>query len=165
MDASERNRLLREVTQFRFAQADMKQAAAAAEALQREHANGDLCRALETAIVVIYARPFTPSNKVGALGPEWAPPEPTDRSLHNELRKKRDQVYAHSDVTSLRDVIDIGADLGKDHPVYSERWYPVSRPMLPIFIRMAWEQEKRFYDAAVERESKLGAKPLAGPAT
>jgi hypothetical protein len=160
MHASERNRLLREVRRFQFAQADMLQAAAAAEALLREDTNRDLCRALETAIAVIYARPFTSSNKIGALGPEWAPPEPTDRSLHDQLREKRDQVYAHSDVTPLRDVIDIGAALGKDHPVYSETWYPVSRPMLPIFIRMAREQEKRFYDAAVERETKLGAKQL-----
>jgi hypothetical protein len=69
-------------------------------------------------------------------------------------------VYAHSDETPLRDVVDFGATLGKPHPVYFEQWQPVSRPMLPIFIRMAWEQEKRFYDAALERETKLGAKQL-----
>jgi len=160
MDERERNRLLREVRRFRFAQADMRQAAAAAEALQREQGDGDLCRALETAIVVIYARPFTPPNKVGPLGPEWAPTEPLLHNLHRELMEKRDQVYAHSDETALRDVVDNGATLGKDHPVYSEQWYRVSRSMLPIFIRMAREQEGRFYKAAVERESKLGAKQL-----
>lgn len=69
-------------------------------------------------------------------------------------------MYAHSDETPLRDVVDFGATLGKPHPVYFEQWQPVSRPMLPIFIRMAWEQEKRFYDAALERETKLGAKQL-----
>lgn len=57
----------------------------------------------------------------------------------------------------LRDVIDIGATLGKKHPVYAEQWHPVDRAVLPTFIKMAWQQEKRFYDASVERESKLGA--------
>ena len=137
MHESERNSLMREVRRFRFAQADMRQAAAAAEALSREHHNDDLCRALESAIVVIYARPFARRNQVGMLGDEWAPTEPLLHNLHNELLEKRNQVYAHSDETAMRDVIDIGATLGKDHPVYSEQWLPVSRPMLPIFIRMA----------------------------
>jgi hypothetical protein len=41
MDESERKRLEREVRRFRFAQADMRQAAAAAEALSKEQSNGD----------------------------------------------------------------------------------------------------------------------------
>jgi hypothetical protein len=46
--------LLREIRRFRLVQGDMRQVVAAAQALHREHENGDLCRALETAIVVCY---------------------------------------------------------------------------------------------------------------
>jgi hypothetical protein len=160
LHVSDRNRLLRELRRFRFAQADMRQAAAAAEALSRERGDGDLCRALETACVVIYARPFTPPNKVGPLGEEWAPTHPWELALHDELCDKRDQVYAHSDETPMRDVVDIGETIGKEHPVYAEQWQPVNRGMLPTFIRMVWTQEKRFYDAAVEVERQLGGKQL-----
>jgi hypothetical protein len=149
LNESERNRLERELCRLRLAGSDMAQAAAAAEALKREREESPLGRALETACVVIYARPFT-ANKVGRLGEEWAPTDREERALHDELCKKRDQVYAHSDETSLRDVVDIGASIGKDHPVYAELWHPVNREVLPAFIRMAWRQEKRFYDAAVE---------------
>ena len=156
---TERNRLVRELRRLRLAQSDMAQAATAAQALKEEREESVLGRALETACVVIYARPFT-SNKVGRLGDEWAPTDPEERALHDELCRKRDQVYAHSDETGLRDVVDIGASIGKDYPVYAEQWHPVNREVLPVFIRMAWRQEKRFYDAAVGIERKLGCKQL-----
>jgi hypothetical protein len=156
---SERNRLVRELRRLRLAQSDMAQAATAAEALKEEREESIFGRVLETACAVIYARPFT-SNNVGRLGEEWAPTDPQERALHDELCQKRDQVYAHSDETPMRDVVDIGASIGKDHPVYAEQWHPVNREVLPDFIRMAWGQEKRFYDAAVEVEGQLGGKQL-----
>jgi len=159
LDEGERNRLLRELKRLRLAQSDMAQAATADEALKREREESALGRALEAACVVIYTRPFT-SNKLGRLGDEWAPTDPEERALHDELCKKRDQVYAHSDETLMHDVVDIGASIGKDHPVYAERWHPVNRDSLPAFIKMAWGQEKRFYDAAVEVERQLGGKQL-----
>jgi hypothetical protein len=159
LSEGERNELRRELTRLRLAQSDMAQAAAAAEALKGEREESPLGRALETACVVIYARPFT-SNKVGRLGEEWAPTDPEERALHDELCKRRNQVYAHSDETPLREVVDIGASIGKDHPVYAEQWHPVNRDVLPAFIAMAWKQEKRFYDAAVEVERQLGGKQL-----
>src|SRR5262245_26959571 len=151
---SERSRLLRELKRLRLAQSDMAQAAAADEALKGEREESALGRALEAACVVIYTRPFT-SNNVGRLGDEWAPTDPEERALHDELCKKRDQVYAHSDETPTRDVVDIGASIGSDHPVYAERWHPMNRDVLPALIRMAWAQEKRFYDAAVKVERRL----------
>jgi hypothetical protein len=156
---SERNRLQRELRRLRLAQSDMAQAATAAEALKGEREESVLGRALETACVVIYARPFS-SNNIGRLGEEWAPTGHDERALHDELCKKRDQVYAHSDETSLRDVVDIGTSIGKEHPVYVEQWHPVNRDVLPAFIAMAWAQEKRFYDEAVKIERQLGGKQL-----
>jgi hypothetical protein len=70
MHESERNRLVNEIRRLRLAEADMAQVAAAADTLMHEHLNGDLCRALETAIAVCYARPFGSSNQVGVLGQE-----------------------------------------------------------------------------------------------
>ena len=47
------------------------------------------------AIAVIYARPFTTSDIVGALSDKVVPNE--WRSLHDQLMELRDQVAAHSD--------------------------------------------------------------------
>ena len=76
MHENERNRLLNELRRFLLAASDMRQAAAAAEHLSTERLNGDLCRALETAIVICYSRPFARGNKAGTLGAEWVPPAP-----------------------------------------------------------------------------------------
>lgn len=57
--------LKNEIRRCQLARGDMLQVMAAAVALDSERKNGYLCRALETAIVVCYARPFSPRNAVG----------------------------------------------------------------------------------------------------
>ena len=104
------DRLMREIERFRLAQSDMRQVIAAAQALHQERHNGDLCRALETAIVVCYARPFGKRNKVGALHENWEPLKEFPK-LHTELLNLRDKVYAHTDETEARQVVDAGAML------------------------------------------------------
>jgi hypothetical protein len=63
-----------EILRFRLAQADMEQAAAAAAFLVGRRGGearaGALDRAVETGLVVCYARPFGASNRVGGAG--WA---------------------------------------------------------------------------------------------
>ena len=90
-----------------LAASDMRQAAAAAGHLSSEHLNGDLCRALETAIVICYSRPFAGGNKAGTLGAEWAPPAPELVPLHDLLLGARDKVYAHNDRTGARGIRDV----------------------------------------------------------
>jgi hypothetical protein len=67
---------------LRLAAADMQLVAKTARALAAE----DDCarvheRALETALVVIYARTFLPSSTAG-VGERWRPKDPTDLELH-----------------------------------------------------------------------------------
>ena len=100
----------------------MNQVAAAAAALQGERLNGDLCRALETAIAVCYSRPYGGSNRVGVLGNEWLPEDPGDLAVHARLLELRDQVYAHTDRTDARDITDVFGD-----GFYAEEWRPLRR--------------------------------------
>ncbi len=90
-----RERRLRHVRRFVLAASDMRQAAAAAEYLRSEHLNGDLCRALETAICVCYARPFSETNTIGPVDPKkWAPADAPARYLHESLLYYRDKAFA-----------------------------------------------------------------------
>jgi hypothetical protein len=66
----DRNRLAREVRRLRFAAGDMRQVQAAIRALLATTQEDDVnfMLALETAIGVCYARPFTPPARGG---PAW----------------------------------------------------------------------------------------------
>lgn len=150
MQESERNRLLNEIRRLRLAESDMNQVAAAALALQGERLNGDLCRALETAIAVCYARPYGGRKKVGVLGDEWLPEDPGDRAVHDQLLIRRDQVYAHTDRTDARDIIDVFGE-----GTFAEQWRPLAREALPRIIRLAARQQTRFRDAVEERQEAL----------
>jgi hypothetical protein len=154
---SERNRLESEGRRLRLAESDMQQAAAAAEAIQREPEGTPLRRALETALLVCYARPFT-SNKIGALGEEWAPTDPEGRALHHEALRLRHKAYAHSDPDSgVRDVEDRGYIFTPPRPVsFTETHRPTDVEKLPAIIGMIYRQEGRFYRARAECEAQLG---------
>jgi hypothetical protein len=78
---SEKHRLVNEIRRYRLAQADMRQVIAAVDALADEHHNGYLCRALETAIVVCYARAFAAGNEIGTLGDRVDSRRPRDAPL------------------------------------------------------------------------------------
>ena len=79
---------------------DMDHVIAAAEAIQREHESGapnlSLLRALETAVVVCYWRPFSQSNTLGHLRKSDA----HDPALHAQLKTWRDEAHAHTDESS-----------------------------------------------------------------
>ena len=154
MHASERNRIMNELRRLVLAQSDLAQAAAAATALMNEHLNGDLCRALETAIVVCYVRPFTRANNIKPLGEQWYPELPSARALHDLLMAMRDQVYAHNDRTEFRDIIDSGASVGMPG-IYSEQWVPINREALPGMIQMFSDQQLRMRTRSQELQQKL----------
>lgn len=150
LNETERNRLTNEIRRLRLAESDMNQAAAAAQALRTEHLNGDLCRALETAIAVCYARPYGSSNKVGVLGDEWLPEDPGDQALHGALLTRRDQVYAHTDRTDARGIVDVFGD-----GTFVEEWRPLSRDVLPRIITLAARQQARFREGVEDRQERL----------
>jgi hypothetical protein len=142
MHESDRNRTRNEIRRLVFAQSDMTQAAIAANTLAGEHLNGDLCRALETAIVVCYSRPYDRRNKAGPLREESYPTDAAQRAMHDALFALRDQVYAHNDVTDLRGVVDAGELLGAPGR-YTEQWVPLNRAALPTLIQMCAAQQER----------------------
>lgn len=163
MHESERNRLRNEILRFQLAASDMRQAAAAAEHLAGEHLNGDLCRALETAIVICYARPFAGGNKAGALGEEWAPTPPELVPFHDLLLAARDSVYAHNDRTAARTIRDVSelVDLTDECPpdgatIFAEEWIPIRRDALPTIVLMAQAQGARFFLEAEKYRKQLG---------
>jgi hypothetical protein len=155
MHETERSRLLNEFRRFRFAEGDMLQAAAAAEALLGENKNGELCRALETALAICYARPFTGSG-VGRLDEgDWAP-DGSARKFHDDLMTLRHKVYAHVDRTEWREVIDLGELLGEEfRGHWTEQWAPVNREALPGFVNLCRWQAARFRRAADDRRRQL----------
>ena len=140
---SERERLIADVEPLLFAESDMRQVIAAVDALAADNLNGDLCRALETAIVACYARAFT-ENKVGKLGAKWKPSDPDQRKLHHELIRVRNKVYAHTDRIGARQIVDAGAMLGLGRVAYIEAWHPLDREKLPAIRALAADQDKRF---------------------
>jgi hypothetical protein len=152
--ATERDRLLRDITRFRLARGDMRQVVAAAKALHDERHNGDLCRALETAIVVCYARPFGRRNKVGALHENWGPLKQFPK-IHAQLLSLRDKVYAHTDETEARQVVDVGALLGLEAPSCTEGWFPIKREALASIAMLANDLDAALGEAIDERMAKL----------
>jgi len=151
---ADQERLRKEITRFRLAQSDMRQVLAAAQALHAERHNGYLCRALETAIVVCYARPFGKRNKVGPIHENW-PPLTQFPKLHAELLSLRDKVYAHTDETEARQVVDVGEMLGSDEKSFTEGWSAIRRDALPAIAKLAGELDVCLGHAVDERVTLL----------
>jgi len=109
---------------------DMDETIAACKAREhQEPSSSDLDRALETAIVVSYARPFTSSNRVGSLGRKWRPAAGTpEREVHDWLLAERKRRYAHTDVDSGRLVLHKGTiETGFEGLVEMTPVFPVER--------------------------------------
>jgi hypothetical protein len=160
-NSGERDWLVRRLRLFLLAEADMAQAAAAARALQDEsEGNGPLRRALETAIAVSYARPFAAGNRAGSLGTGWEPANPRQAAFHDALIDLRNQVYAHTDRTEARSVVDLKQLLGLKQDEggrrYAEEWQALNVQLLPEIIGLAASQQERFREEITKLEARLG---------
>jgi len=160
---SDRNRLTNEARRLVLAEADMRQVMAAVDALLGETLNGDLCRALETAVIVCYARAFTTSNTVGPLTEDWTPADPVERRFHDEIMRLRDKVYAHTDKIGARDIADAGEMLGLGQVAFVEGWHPLDRKVLPAIRALADAQDGRLKTRieAINRELSAAVPPTA----
>jgi hypothetical protein len=97
---------------LRFAASDMRLAGSTARALARSGKGRHFRRQLETALVVIYARPYLPSNGL-RLGGRWRPVRTADRELHDRIIDElRDPYHAHADRTGYRTLIDMSGEHG-----------------------------------------------------
>jgi hypothetical protein len=126
---------------------DMKDASEAAEALIERVGPA---RALETAIVVSYARPWTRST-IKRLGDHWLPTDAGDLDLHGKLLHLRKKLYAHTDddlgARGMRDVSDVS---GVTEPQFAPSWRPLDRAVVPNIIALTNRQRERFRDGAGE---------------
>jgi hypothetical protein len=155
---SEHNRLRNEIRRLRLAASDMEQIADAAQTLLKIHLSAGAERVMQTGLVVTYVRAFKSPSGIGILKEsEWAPSEPRDRALHDRLVNLRDKLFAHTDKTGLRDVVDTSALLGLEGgPTYAETWVPFSTEGIAQIGQVAEAQRDRFTAAADEREFLLG---------
>ena len=155
MNADRRRKLEKDVRRLILAASDMDQAAAAATALQSE-SDGALARALETAMVVCYLRPFTKSDL--QLGRDYVPGSGEDASAHAELERLRHKVYAHTDNASGRRAeIDVTPPDAADvvRVVWKEEWLPYPRENLPFVISLCKRLAQKLRNDAAATQMKL----------
>ena len=125
---------------------DMEHVIAAATAIEREEnaaiPDHALIRALETALVVCYWRPFSSSNRAGHLRDSDA----LDPELHGHMRTLRNQAHAHIDTASGRraGVTPPSTSRGMGGFVLTESWWSFPQAWLPRVIDVAERQRDAF---------------------
>jgi hypothetical protein len=142
---------------FRLAEKDMRSVERTALALLE----GDtgyariFKRELETALVVIYARPYIHGTMQLPRG--WRP-KGSDRKLHDLLIDTlRDPYHAHADRTRHRTLIDTTAYLGIDGPpTFAEAWWSLREPELEAIADLARRQAERLEAEANRIGAELG---------
>lgn len=74
----------------------------------------------------------------------------------------RDQVYAHTDRTDARQVVDVSDAFGLASPAFTEGWHPIDREALLAITELARQLELSLASAVAERVAQLEA-GRAGP--
>ncbi|MEO5576453.1 MAG: hypothetical protein ABIR67_15125 [Gaiellaceae bacterium] len=148
-----------------LAASDMDQAIAAAKALERESEDVHLMRALETSLVVSYARAFTTSSLHKLDREEYRPRDAELAQMHDELITLRDRAYAHTDKQSGRDVTmtitaTTGFQEGAKEPAkldmtWREEWLPLSREAIPAAITLCEGQRAGLREEAAQIQATL----------
>jgi len=135
MHESVKRKLLKDQRALLLGASDITQAIAAARALQVEN-DGTLARALETAMVISFMRPFTGTVRL----PDGysAPPGAAEAQLFDEMKALRDKVYAHTDRDTGRQAGPISVHVEGEtvNLTWHEAWVPLSRDRLDFFIEV-----------------------------
>lgn len=162
MDESEENRLKKLQLVLLLAAFDMRQAEAAARALEREDEDLPLMLALEAGMVVCYVRAFTQSSLM-ILPPEYAPSTSPDAELHQDLCYRRDKIYAHTDKDSGRTAsIKILSGAGDvSNLQWEQGWNAYPRELIPPVIDLFQRQHDRFIADARDIQTRLDAEGAA----
>ncbi len=142
MDQSKRQRLQKEQRALLLGASDMRQAAAAARALEREQ-DVNLARALETAMVVCFMRPFTRSDL--QVPKKWWPTGEDKKHLDG-IKAHRDKVYAHTDIAGGRwaETVEYAAGGGRIRMHFREGWGAMDRAVVPDFVALCKRVEDDF---------------------
>jgi hypothetical protein len=143
---AERQDPVRAAKRLLLASQDMREAHEAAEWLiERPSA-----RILETALAVSYARPWT-SAAIGELEDHWLPTADLDRSLHSDLLRLRNKLYAHTDDDlGARGVRDVSGMIGSKGITLVNEWRHLKAELLPVMSQLATSQQARFRSAVNE---------------
>jgi len=152
LDSSEVNRVKREIRQLVLAIKDMRLTVEGAETLSSVDyfPNTPL---IETGMVVTYCRAYSlVKGRRPPVTAQMLPEDDRGLSLHNELVKLRDTIYAHSDETDNRVVVD---PFGAHN--YTEGSRPWKREAFGPVIELARAQEAKFREALTSREASLRA--------
>ncbi len=147
MPESIRSELTPEEELLVLAVSDLYQAAAAAHLLVQQidpHAR----RALETAISVCYARPWSEMNRSGTLGKKWLPAAGADRDLHYRLIELRKKTYAHTDPVGGRK--GVAHYMGDEIIGLGEQWTQLPRADRPAIEDLCARQANRFSQAVAD---------------
>ena len=139
----------------------MHQVAVAAATLDELGLSEGAVRVLHTGIVIIYVRPFR-SEGIGSLDEdEWAPQGREERTLHDALVSLRNKVYAHTDRTPYRDIIEDTSALLmlRGGPTYAESYVLLNESGVTRLGEIAVEQGRRFSLEARRRERLLARPP------
>jgi hypothetical protein len=141
-DPAERGSLLKQQRSLLLGASDLRQAAAAARALEHEQ-DADLARALETAMVVCFMRPVTRSD---LRVPEKWWPTGEDRKHLDEIRAHGDKVYAHTDEEAGRWAESVEYTVGGGHVGmhFREGWNAMNRAVVPDFVALCKRLEDEF---------------------
>ncbi|MGB2875792.1 MAG: hypothetical protein WBB76_10005 [Gaiellaceae bacterium] len=151
----------KQIVKLILAGSDMDQAAAAARELIKLNDQGveevPLRRALETALVVCYMRPFTASSSM-AVSSKYIPKDPPDSELHTWLWERRHKAYAHTDaVASGRTAsakILSATQPGGWEIEFAETWIAIPPEMLEPFIDFFERQQGRFFNDAADLQRR-----------
>ena len=110
----------------------------------------------EAGVVVMYARPYTGSAK---LGHRWLPQGEENRALHKYLMNERNTTYAHYDWSDSRALVDNNVVLGiQGAPmILVEIRSRMPRDVLLRVADLAQRQSARFYEESGRLKSLLGA--------
>ncbi|HEY2209865.1 MAG TPA: hypothetical protein VGH26_11320 [Gaiellaceae bacterium] len=139
---SKRTRLVKEQRALLLGASDMRQAAAAARALEHEQ-DVDLARALETAMMVCFMRPFTRSD---LQVPEKFFPLGEDGEHLENIKAHRDKVYAHTDTEAGRWAESVSYTFEGDGITmqFREGWNAINRAAVPDFVALCKRVEDEF---------------------
>lgn len=107
-------------------------------------------RTLETGLFITYARPFIEARGIGQM--KRVPGLSAKlRGFHDDIVNRRNQVYAHSDRTPLRRILELRdpeqrATWVREQGELREEWFPPTRKGLEIMIELARAHLQSFLD-------------------
>jgi hypothetical protein len=163
---TERAEVEHQVKCLRLAAWDMDQAHSGAISIPHSTFAG-VRAVLETGLAVSYARPFTRSDAKPRLnllhllpdgrqdGSDWLPEDPLDLGIHGQLMRLRNEVYAHTDDTEWRKVVNAGSIIEGAEHLHAVRWSLMPDDWLAKVAPMVERQRDRFKREARARELRL----------